>query len=94
MCYRAAGELDPLITRNVNNKACLEFLHKHLLPPGVFVNFKRVEESLTSIIILFCRLRAFGWSLKVMFFVGTQFPYAIDLGEDAKYLIVDAELAS
>ena len=29
-----------------------------------------------------------------MFFVGTQFPYAVDLGEDAKYLIVDAELAS
>ena len=29
-----------------------------------------------------------------MFFVGTQFPYAVDLGDDAKYLIVGAELAS
>ncbi|MCO5586450.1 hypothetical protein L7F22_040390 [Adiantum nelumboides] len=30
-----AGKLDPFLTKNINSRACLDFLHKHLLPPGM-----------------------------------------------------------
>ncbi|KAI5084595.1 hypothetical protein GOP47_0000764 [Adiantum capillus-veneris] len=29
-----AGKLDPFLTKSINSRACLDFLHKHLLPPG------------------------------------------------------------
>lgn len=29
-----AGQLDPVLTKNINSRACLNFLHKHMLPPG------------------------------------------------------------
>lgn len=29
-----AGKLDPCLTKCINSRACLDFFHKHLLPPG------------------------------------------------------------
>ncbi|KAL2630587.1 hypothetical protein R1flu_015273 [Riccia fluitans] len=31
------GDLDPELAKNVNNRLCLEFLQKHLLPPGTVI---------------------------------------------------------
>lgn len=30
-----AGKMDPFLTKDINSRACLDFLHKHLLPPGM-----------------------------------------------------------
>ena len=61
---RASGELDPLVTRAVNNKKCLEFLHKHFLPPGLY---ELLKKSLKQINFCFKLLTDFGWLITIIY---------------------------